>query len=455
MMTSSNGIDWAYVVGAPSIALQDIVWSPELSLLVAVATTLFNDPALDRPIFTSSDTITWTSQKTPNFSTGPPLGLNFPIKELNRVAWSPELNLFASISTTGYIITSSNGINWNNRGQPNGQVNGQDIIWASDRFVAVYQSGSHRVFTSFNGINWTKVVVSLNAWNSVAWSPQLSLLCAVADSGTGNRVMTSTDGTNWVDGSISDYNWESIEWSDLGMFVAVATNGYFSYSTDGFNWNDKLLSGALRGVSWSNELSLFLVVGNDILYTSSFKNRQPTNHNIFDSEFNSINENGEWTFKSLTATTITSTNLIYGVDIDVEDKITSIETTIASHTDDIALNSAYILTKQDTITSLTDVTCNSLTTTQLEVNGGVNIDTTGYFDTIVIRRPTGFSGDANFYLGFRELQCWVNNSNILFDNADNLISNYALWTDRDTSLGGLTSNMYDTTFIIPYDVIDT
>ena len=166
--------------------------------------------------------------------------------------------------------------------------------------------------------------------------------------------MTSTDGANWVDGSISDHNWESIEWNDLGIFVAVATNGYLAYSTDGFNWIENVLSGNLRGVSWSNELSLFLVVGNDIVYTSSFKNRQPTNHNIFDSEFNSINENGEWTFKSLTATTITSTNLIYGEDIDVEDKITSIETTIASHTDDIALNTANILTKQDLITSSTD-----------------------------------------------------------------------------------------------------
>jgi hypothetical protein len=58
-------------------------------------------------------------------------------------------------------------------------------------------------------------------------------------------------------------------------------------------------------------------------------------------------------------------------------------------------------------------------------------------------------------MGFRELQCWVNNSNILFDNANDLISNYALWTDKDTSLGGLTSKMYDNTFIIPYDVIDT
>ena len=56
----------------------------------------------------------------------------------------------------------------------------------------------------------------------------------------------------------------------------------------------------------------------------------------------------------------------------------------------------------------------------------------------MIRRPTGFSGDANFFLGFRELQCWVNNTNILFDNAIDLISNYALWTNKETSLGGST-----------------
>jgi hypothetical protein len=131
--------------------------------------------------------------------------------------------------------------------------------------------------------------------------------------------------------------------------------------------------GILRGVFWANELSLYLVVGNNQLYTSSFKNRQPTNQFIFDSEFNRINENGKWAFKSLTATTITCTNLIYGEDIDVEDKITSIETTIASHTDDIALNSANILTEQDTITSLTDLECNSLTASNTILNG-VNVE---------------------------------------------------------------------------------
>ena len=36
------------------------------------------------------------------------------------------------------------------------------------------------------------------------------------------------------------------------------------------------------------------------------------------------------------------------------------------------------------------------------------------FDTIVIRRPTGTTGDSNgtYYINLRELQMWVNNSNV-------------------------------------------
>jgi hypothetical protein len=43
-------------------------------------------------------------------------------------------------------------------------------------------------------------------------------------------------------------------------------------------------------------------------------------------------------------------------------------------------------TKQATITSATDLECKSLTTRLLEV------DTTRFFDTIVIRRPNGITG---------------------------------------------------------------
>ena len=42
------------------------------------------------------------------------------------------------------------------------------------------------------------MIVSLNEWNDIAWSPQLELFVAVAETGD-NRVMTSTDGIIWTD----------------------------------------------------------------------------------------------------------------------------------------------------------------------------------------------------------------------------------------------------------------
>jgi len=88
------------------------------------------------------------------------------------------------------------------------------------------------------------------------------------------------------------------------------------------------------------------------------------------------------------------------------------------------------------------------------VNGEVNIDTNEYFDTIVIRRPTGVSGDATFsFLALREIQCWVNDSNIFYNNG--LTSNYALWSNKETSIGGLNEQLYNNiTTIVSYEVID-
>ena len=150
MLTSLNGIDWEVVLKFPPVALNDIVWSPELSLLVAVLISETTSSA----IYTSSDAITWTSRTNATYEVNA-LGYNVTVtvNSLTSVAWSPDLNLFASISKNGRIITSPDGINWTYRGNPNGLVDGTNIIWASDRFIAVYQSGNSRVFTSFNGIN--------------------------------------------------------------------------------------------------------------------------------------------------------------------------------------------------------------------------------------------------------------------------------------------------------------
>jgi len=51
-------------------------------------------------------------------------------------------------------------------------------------------------------------------------------------------------------------------------------------------------------------------------------------------------------------------------------------------------------TKQDEITTDTDLTLNSITSDNLTINNSLNVDTRKYFDTIVLRRPTDITGEA-------------------------------------------------------------
>jgi len=85
-------------------------------------------------------------------------------------------------------------------------------------------------------------------------------------------------------------------------------------------------------------------------------------------------------------------------------------------------------TKQDEITTSTDLSCNSLNTNQLIVNDDL------YFDTIVIRRPTGITyNGTDFLIALTELQCWGYNIMI---NGD-IIRYFAEFTNKDVDVGSL------------------
>jgi len=107
------------------------------------------------------------------------------------------------------------------------------------------------------------------------------------------------------------------------------------------------------------------------------------------------------------------------------------------NTDDLAITDTAGLEtalsgKQATIDGTSDLTSNSLITNDLEVNGGVDIDTGEYFDTIVIRRLSGATDTINL----NELQVWVNGSNLLVENSATLTSYFADWSvDKNEDLG--------------------
>jgi hypothetical protein len=113
--------------------------------------------------------------------------------------------------------------------------------------------------------------------------------------------------------------------------------------------------------------------------------------------------------------------------------------------------------KQATISTETDLNINSITTISLEVNGIVNMDTHIFFDTIMIRRPTGITGEpGKFYLAFRELHCWVNGSNLLQSTSTTKTAMFADFLNKELDLGSFypTSpaiSIYNNNFDIEYD----
>ncbi|GAH38474.1 unnamed protein product, partial [marine sediment metagenome] len=144
----------------------------------------------------------------------------------------------------------------------------QSVCWSPELslFCAVASSGTgNRVMTSPDGITWTiRTSAADNGWRAVCWSPELSLFCAVASSGTGNRVMTSPDGINWtIRTSAADNNWRSVCWSpELSLFCAVAytgTGNRVMTSPDGITWTIRTSAADnnWQSVCWSPELSLF------------------------------------------------------------------------------------------------------------------------------------------------------------------------------------------------------
>jgi hypothetical protein len=86
--------------------------------------------------------------------------------------------------------------------------------------------------------------------------------------------------------------------------------------------------------------------------------------------------------------------------------------------------------KQELINSSTNLICNSLTINHLEVDN--SISTSQFFDTFVVRRPTGVSGVGSDRIGVKELQCWVNGVNIMIDNG--LTSYFTSWLDKEVAI---------------------
>lgn len=262
-MASADSINWVSETIAAIITWSGIAYSPSLDRFVAVGSNGVSG------VMTSDDGgHTWTLRTTPSSAwTG--------------VCWSPALSLFVAVSqTTGtaVVMTSSDGITWTIRSMvSNAQYFG--VVWAPSLalFIACGITATRHFATSPDGVTWTQHTSSNIATTRIAWGDSIPIAVAVASgvtSGT-NDYMTSPDGTTWtlrstgVSGALLGVCYSD----DLSLFCAVGAGGKVLTSTNGTSWTTRTASAAndWQSITWSHSLGLFIALasnGTDRVMTS-------------------------------------------------------------------------------------------------------------------------------------------------------------------------------------------
>ena len=156
----------------------------------------------------------------------------------NKIAYGKTIyvaiaNLANSINK---IITSTDGINWNNVFSPANNY-WQGITYAKGIFVVV---GNNCSAYSKDGINWNLTSIQNNNWMDVTYGN--GVFVAISDNNN-NRISYSNNGIDWYQNNISNNTnlavWSKIHYAN-NLFVAIAINGINSNkmmtSPNGLNW---------------------------------------------------------------------------------------------------------------------------------------------------------------------------------------------------------------------------
>lgn len=168
---------------------------------------------------------------------------------------------FVAVSSTGTnrVMTSPDGINWTSRTV---QTNSwRAITYGNGLFVGVSSDGISCVMTSADGINWLARNAPAQQWYGIAYGNGLFVAVSVDGSG----VMTSPDGIDWTYRTAAESNnWVGITYGN-GLFVAVSTNGTNRVMTspDGINWTSRSAAEENSWYSVTYGNGLYVAVGSD------------------------------------------------------------------------------------------------------------------------------------------------------------------------------------------------
>ena len=201
--------------------------------------------------------------------------------------YAPELGLFVAVSNTAavgnpnaFIMTSTDGINWELQDAPSADYRLHKVCWAADKgvFVALSNSGAPiKMLASTDGKTWTEaasfaVTSTASSPARLAYAPELGRFVAVVSGELrALYIYTSDDGLAWSRSTlISDIDvaiYGGLAWAnEQARFILTGgNNGKVAWeSADGIDWQ-KLPTSNLPFVpftlGYSPELDSFVTNG--------------------------------------------------------------------------------------------------------------------------------------------------------------------------------------------------
>jgi hypothetical protein len=231
MLTSPNGITWSERGSLTSMHLDQIIW----------ADNRFNVPEGNGMMLSSADGVTWMKRplKMPD-------GITRTVQGKNPFTAMAYGNSRYVAVRQGRIVTSSDGISWNESAPAGAQLRG--IAYGKGIFVSVGERGT--VLTSGDGISWVKRTSgsSSDDLSAVAFGNGAFLAAA-----SGNLVLLSEDGITWnaMETDLKNKNLVSLSFK-RETYCGEDESGSVSSTRDGQHWGGSVLCDRGRSISFVN-----------------------------------------------------------------------------------------------------------------------------------------------------------------------------------------------------------
>lgn len=224
-MISTDGCNTFTLCNTPSsnLSYRGAAYSPELNVMVMCCASA-NQLTTNGICYSLDKGLTWNDAAVP------------AVSSRIQVIWAPELKRFFTTHTSGYMLYSDDGINWTSTTVSQGAAplaQSSALEWSRELGMMVSRpannnSNVNNVSCSYDGLTWfyannTSFFPSFMV--NIKWIGQLGLFVTVFGAGTGQRMAYSQNGLDWyLQTTPSDLFYRSIAYSpQLGLLCAIAS----------------------------------------------------------------------------------------------------------------------------------------------------------------------------------------------------------------------------------------